>query len=111
MTGACAEATPGSVLVSELEKYFHFQPLQSYANIASMTTAELIEQLKEFPQDLPVCVTGYEGGVDDKFTVKLTSVLWDEYKIGYDYFGDHEEIAYRVEDYPQAVPVVLLERS
>lgn len=35
-----------------------------------MTVAELIEELKECPQDAPVCVTCFTGGED------AVNVLW-----------------------------------
>ena len=35
-----------------------------------MTTAELINRLKEYPDDMRVVVAGYENGFDDIETIK-----------------------------------------
>lgn len=53
-----------------------------------MNVKELIEELKKFPEDSMVVVSGYEGGVDEitslievKLTLNANSVS---------YYGDHE---------------------
>jgi hypothetical protein len=40
----------------------------------TMTVAELIEQLREHPADLPVYVSGYEGDVNDLTLVRPVRV-------------------------------------
>ena len=54
-----------------------------------MTVAELIEKLKEYPQDLRVVVRGYEGGVDDVSHFEELEILLDYYDAWY--YGKHEE--------------------
>lgn len=55
-----------------------------------MTVAELIEKLKEYPQDLRVVVHGYEGGVNDVSHFKELEILLDYYDAWY--YGKHEEV-------------------
>jgi hypothetical protein len=50
----------------------------------SYSVAELIEVLKKYPQDLPVLVSGYEGGFEnimppiiEKLTHKPENQYWD----------------------------------
>lgn len=76
-----------------------------------MTVEELIKVLSTFPQDLPVVVDGYEGGVDDKFEVQRAKVKWDAYKEGYDYFGDHDVLRWEGDpEYADGTDVVYFER-
>ena len=55
-----------------------------------MTTAELIELLKDYPQDALVVVDGYEGGICEVETISTTSIVKDVNPE--DYYGDHEEV-------------------
>ena len=61
-----------------------------------MTVAELIEKLKEYPQDLRVVVRGYEGGVNDVSDFKEFEILLDYYDACY--YGKHEEVFSWTED-------------
>lgn len=55
-----------------------------------MTVAELVEKLRALPQDLPVLVDGYEGGLQDPEAPRLTRVhLGANEPVSYD--GPHEE--------------------
>lgn len=56
-----------------------------------MTIAELIEKLKEYPQDLRVVVRGYEGGVNDVDRLEELDILLNYYE-GELYFGRHERV-------------------
>jgi hypothetical protein len=55
-----------------------------------MTVAELIEKLKEYPQDLRVVVRGYEGGVNDVSHFEELEILLDYYDAWY--YGKHKEV-------------------
>ena len=55
-----------------------------------MTTTELIEKLKEFPQDTLVVIDGYEGGLCEVEIIKQASIVKDVNPEGY--YGDHEEV-------------------
>jgi len=61
-----------------------------------MTVAELIEKLKEYPQDLRVVVRGYEGGINDVSHFKELEILLD-YNDAW-YYGKHEEAFSWTED-------------
>ena len=53
-----------------------------------MKISELIEQLKNYPQDLQVVVSGYEGGYDDVIKIQKIKVILNHNK---DRFrGKHE---------------------
>ena len=55
-----------------------------------MTVTQLIEALKNYPPDLPVVVSGYEGGyndVDSFENVKIVLGYNDEW-----YYGSHESV-------------------
>lgn len=57
-----------------------------------MKVSELINRLKDFPQDLMVVVSGYEGGVNDVTTFEECVIKRDintEW-----YYGKHEIIYY-----------------
>jgi hypothetical protein len=57
-----------------------------------MTVAELIEKLKEFPDDLIVCVDGYEGGYRDIDTEDNFNVIKVHATPNADwYYGDWDE--------------------
>jgi hypothetical protein len=53
-----------------------------------MTVAELIEKLKEMPQDAMVVVDGYAGGLDEVNSVKDLAILTDFFEESY--YGAHE---------------------
>jgi hypothetical protein len=55
-----------------------------------MTVAELIEKLKEYPQDLRVVVRGYEMGVNDVSHFEELEILLDYYDAWY--YGKHEGV-------------------
>lgn len=55
-----------------------------------MTVAQLIEALKNYPQDLPVVVSGYEGGYNDVDTFENINIVLD-YHIEW-YYGKHEDV-------------------
>jgi hypothetical protein len=61
-----------------------------------MTVAELIEKLKEYPQDLRVVVRGYEGGVSDVGDFEEIEILLD-YNDSWIY-GKHEEVRSSMKD-------------
>jgi len=61
-----------------------------------MTVAELIEKLKEYPQDLRVVVRGYEGGVNDVSHFQELEILLNYYDDWY--YGKHLEAFSWVED-------------
>lgn len=55
-----------------------------------MTIKELIEKLKEFDQDMPVVVNGYEGGFDNP-VISTERIKFFDKKGSEWYFGQHEE--------------------
>jgi len=55
-----------------------------------MTVAELIEKLKEYPQDLRVVVSGYEGGVDDVGYFEEMDIYLNYNTVRF--YGKHEEV-------------------
>lgn len=57
-----------------------------------MTIAELIEKLKEYPQDTRVVTRGFEGGVDDVDYVEETEIYLNYNGKGAWYYGPHEEV-------------------
>ena len=57
-----------------------------------MTVAQLIESLKNYPPDLQVVVSGYEGGYNDVGRFEKIKIIRD-YNTAW-YYGKHE----RVED-------------
>ena len=57
-----------------------------------MTVAQLIESLKNYPPDLQVVVSGYEGGYNDVGRFEKIKIIRDYNKEWY--YGKHE----RVED-------------
>ena len=54
-----------------------------------MTTAELIEILKDYPQDSIVVVDGYEGGLEELDTI--STIIINKNVNEESYYGDHEE--------------------
>jgi hypothetical protein len=54
-----------------------------------MTTKELIEILKTYPEDMRVLISGYEGGFDDVEDVK-ESVFNENVNTEW-YYGKHEK--------------------
>jgi predicted metal-dependent TIM-barrel fold hydrolase len=67
-----------------------------------MTIAELIEELKKYPQDTRVVVSGYEGGVDDVYYVEETEIY-----LKYNN-ADYEEVKWVPERNFEKVPAVYL---
>ena len=58
-----------------------------------MTIAELIEKLKEYPQDTRVVTPGHdEYGMDDVYTIKETEIYLNYNKNCWLLFGVHEEV-------------------
>lgn len=53
-----------------------------------MNVSELIERLKEQPQDAMVVIDGYEGGVWEADSVKIVKIKTDVNSEWY--YGDHE---------------------
>jgi len=56
-----------------------------------MTVAQLIESLKNYPSDLPVVVSGYEGGYNDVDSFENIKIVRDFNKEWY--YGKHEDVA------------------
>jgi len=56
-----------------------------------MTVAQLIESLKNYPSDLPVVVSGYEGGYNDVDAFETIKIIRDHNKEWY--YGKHEDVA------------------
>jgi len=71
-----------------------------------MTIAELIEELKNYPQDTRVVVSGYEGGVNDVDYVKETEIYLNYNTASY--YGKHEEVEYATPSDCEKVPAVYL---
>jgi hypothetical protein len=53
------------------------------------TIAELIEKLREFPQDARVIVNGYEGGYEDVTGVNAIPIKLNVHTE--DYYGPHDD--------------------
>ena len=56
-----------------------------------MTVAQLIESLKNYPSDLPVVVSGYEGGYNDVDKFETIKIVRDFNKAWY--YSKHEDVA------------------
>ena len=54
-----------------------------------MNVGQLIEQLKNYPQDLRVVVCGYEGGYNDVDTFENLKIVLDYHSAWY--YGKHED--------------------
>lgn len=73
-----------------------------------MLASTLIKALEKLDPDTLVLVSGYEGGFESDFTVKLKKV----YKHKTDYFGDYEDAEYRdSEETEPVVSAVTIERG
>jgi hypothetical protein len=72
-----------------------------------MTIAELIEELKKYPQDTRVVIRGYEGGVNDVDYVEETEIYLN-YNKGVWYYGLHETVEYSTQKDCEKVPAVYL---
>ena len=75
-----------------------------------MKVGELHTILESFPQEMEICVNGYEGGVGRllETSIKVIKVEWDvntEY-----YYGEHEPAGY-TDDGDELVNVVILSRE
>ena len=55
-----------------------------------MNVGQLIEQLKNYPQDLRVVVRGYEGGYNDVDTFENLKLVLDYHSAWY--YGKHEDV-------------------
>jgi hypothetical protein len=55
-----------------------------------MTVSQLIEELKNYPQDLPVVVSGYEGGYNDVDAFENIDIVLDYHTAWY--YGRHEDV-------------------
>jgi len=56
-----------------------------------MTVKELMKHLSTFPQDLPVLVDGYEGGLDEVGHIEKVQV---EFNVNdKNWLGPHEEVS------------------
>jgi hypothetical protein len=58
-----------------------------------MTVAEMIDKLKNMPQDMMVVIPGYEGGYDNPEITSSTLVAdtnWNGKSKDYWYFGRHD---------------------
>lgn len=74
-----------------------------------MTVAELIEELRRFPQEFPVVIEGYEGGADDVNQLSIERLrLGTCDGEGMKYSGDHDLIDDYEEDYKTGISCVLL---
>jgi len=56
-----------------------------------MNVGQLIEQLKNYPQDLRVVVRGYEGGYNDVDTFETLNLVLNYYDEWY--YGKHEDVS------------------
>ena len=64
-----------------------------------MTVAELIAELRKYPADLQVYISGYEGGVDDVTDLVPVRVQRDVNTESY--YGRHEDL---YDDQPGGTP-------
>ena len=55
-----------------------------------MNVGQLIEQLKNYPQDLRVVVNGYEGGYNDVDHFEKIKIVLDYNEVWY--YGKHEDV-------------------
>jgi len=55
-----------------------------------MNVGQLIEQLKNYPQDLRVVVRGYEGGYNDVDIFEKLKIVLDYHSEWY--YGKHEQL-------------------
>jgi len=56
-----------------------------------MTVKELIKKLSTFPEDFPILLDGYEGGLDEIASIEPIRVAFNTNKS--DFFGPHEEVS------------------
>jgi len=78
-----------------------------------MTVVELIERLRELPQDMPVVVKGYEGGYDDPNIVRTGMTPdrnWQDGKKPNCYFGRHGTL-FQSNELDDIVACVLIDRE
>jgi hypothetical protein len=54
-----------------------------------MTIAELIKELSKYDPNLTACVSGYEQGLTEKFTINKVGIILNKNEESY-YFGEHE---------------------
>lgn len=72
-----------------------------------MTVSELIEKLKECPENMRVVVEGYEGGFDDIQEFYVVNCLIDSNEVG-NCEGTHDEVTDFERDYPDDVKEICL---
>ena len=71
-----------------------------------MTVAELIEKLKEYPQDIRVVVRGYEDGVDDVERAEEIEIYLNYFDSAY--CGEHREVISNMPEDYEKVPAIYL---
>ena len=65
------------------------------------TVGEVITELQKYGTDMPVLVSGYEGGYEEKIEISVKAVV--EHHEGY--FGSHDDADYFLGD-PDKKPFV-----
>lgn len=71
-----------------------------------MTVAQLIKELENYPQDLPVVVSGYEGGYNDVDTFENINIVLDYHTAWY--YGRHEDVGNIYKEDPKKNAVAAL---
>jgi len=77
--------------------------------LTTFTVAKLIEALKEFPQDTPVVVSGYESGYENIQPPKLVSLKYQKENKYWD--GEFQEVTQEDNDTLNAVVLNRMVRS
>ena len=73
-----------------------------------MTVNELIEQLKNYPSDMRVLTTGYEGGYNDT-ELKTEEIVFNFSQNDAWYYGPHECVKFT--DEQTGTPCVIIMRG
>lgn len=66
-----------------------------------MTVSELIENLQNYPADMPVLTLGYEGGLNDIY-IKSDTVVFNMNSKDTWYYGPHDYAGYDNNDDPKS---------
>ena len=66
------------------------------------TVGEVITELQKYGTDMPVLVSGYEGGYEEKIEISVKAVA--EHRA--DYFGSHEDADYLLDSKPFAAVII-----
>lgn len=74
-----------------------------------MLVKDMIAVLKTFPEDLTVCVNGYEGGVTEDIMLAENTVEIDA-NLGTWYYGEHELVFPGDEPECETKRIVLISR-